>query len=383
MSGSTSASVSAMVITPYVAVADARGALRWYAEAFGARERGEPIVMPDGKIGHAEIELGGSRLMLSDAYPEIGVVAPEPGQGASVTLHLQVGDVDAVLARALGAGATLERPATDTPYGRTAGLRDPFGHRWLVMASTAAAPASPTNVVHTGDVGYVSLWTPDVERAARFYGSVLGWTYAAGDGHMVAGSTPPHGLVALADLPPIFAGQQHATLFRSHDVEDLADAVRRVRDAGGRADDPAETPNGRTASCLDPDGAPFSLHQVRGEEPRGPVNGSRQGDISYLTLQVVNGERARQFYTAVFRWQFTPGHSPDGWEPRDVVPMMGLHGGHEQPTAIPMYQVDDISTAVLRVRAGGGTASEPQAQPYGLLSECSDDQGALFYLGQH
>jgi len=60
-----------------------------------------------------------------------------------------------------------------------------------------------------------------------------------------------------------------------------------------------------------------------------------------------------------------------------------MHGGHERATAVPMYRVDDIATAVSRVRAGGGTATDPQTQPYGLMSECTDDQGTHFYLGQH
>lgn len=381
----TSAPLSASTrITPYLAVADARRALGWYAEAFGARPHGEPIVMPDGRIGHAEIEFGGARLMLSDAHPDIGVVAPQPGQGASVTLHVEIADVDAATARAVEAGAALDRPPVDSPYGRSAVLRDPFGHRWMLM--TPAPPSTPAGeVVRPGDVGYVSLWVPDVERAARFYGSVLGWLYPPGNqqSRMVSGVTPLHGLVELSAVPPIFAGQRHPTLFRSHAVDDIYAAVRAVRAAGGQADDPAETPYGRTAGCLDPDGAPFSVHQGSGDEPRGPVNGARQGDISYLTLQAVDGTRARDFYSAVFGWQFTPGHSPEGWEPRDVVPMTGLHGGHERATAVPMYRVDDITAAVGRVRAGGGTATDPQAQPYGWMSECIDDQGTHFYLGQH
>ncbi len=381
----TSAPLSASTrITPYLAVADARHALGWYAEAFGARPHGEPIVMPDGRIGHAEIELDGARMMLSDAYPDIGVVAPEPGQGASVTLHVEVADVDAATAQAVDAGARLDRSPADSPYGRSAVLRDPFGHRWMLM--TPSQQATPTGEgVQPGDVGYFSLWVPDVERAATFYASVLGWTYPPGDAHarMVSGAAPLHAMVELSALPPIFAGQQHPTLFRSHAVDDIEAAVHRIRDAGGRAQDPAETPHGRTADCLDPDGAPFAVHEISGDEPRGPVNGARQGDISYLTLQVTDSTRAREFYAAVFGWQFTPGHSPEGWEPSDVVPMTGMHGGHERATAVPMYRVDDITAAVGRVRAGGGTATDPQAQPYGPMSECIDDQGTHFYLGQH
>lgn len=130
-------------VTPYLAVVDARRALTWYAEAFGARPRGEPIVMPDGRIGHAEIEVSGGRVMLADEHPEIGVVAPRPGQGATVTLHAEVRDVDAVVDRAVAAGATLERPPRDEPYGRVAVVRDPFGHRWLLNGPASAAGSGP------------------------------------------------------------------------------------------------------------------------------------------------------------------------------------------------------------------------------------------------
>ncbi|HLH28730.1 MAG TPA: hypothetical protein VKW77_07425, partial [Acidimicrobiales bacterium] len=80
-------------VTAYLALSGAPDALAWYGEVFRARLRGEPIVMPDGRIGHAELDIGGARLMLSEEHPEIGVVAPDPGAGAAVTLHLSVADV--------------------------------------------------------------------------------------------------------------------------------------------------------------------------------------------------------------------------------------------------------------------------------------------------
>ena len=149
------------MITPYLAVTDARAALDWYQEAFAARLRTEPIVMPNGTIGHAELDLGGATLMVSEEHPEIGVTAPTPGEGVPVTIHLEVADVDAVIRRAVGAGARLERPAADYDYGRNGVIRDPFGHRWLI----SAAPNQPG--FRHGDIGYVSLWVPDVAGRPR------------------------------------------------------------------------------------------------------------------------------------------------------------------------------------------------------------------------
>jgi uncharacterized glyoxalase superfamily protein PhnB len=118
-------------LTPYLAVDDARAAIRWYEDVLDAGVEGEPIVMPDGRIGHVELAVVGSRLFLSDAHPEIGVVAPT-GQGTAVTLHLEVEGVDRLVAAVAEAGGRVERAAEDTPYGRMAVVIDPFGHRWML-----------------------------------------------------------------------------------------------------------------------------------------------------------------------------------------------------------------------------------------------------------
>ncbi|WP_344773221.1 VOC family protein [Nocardioides panacisoli] len=120
-------------LTPYLAVADARRAIDWYQEALGAEVVHEPIVMPDGRVGHVELAVDGGRWMMADEFPDLHVEAPAPGRGAAVTLHLTVSDVDALVARAVGAGAVLDRgPEDSPPAGRVAVVRDPFGHRWLL-----------------------------------------------------------------------------------------------------------------------------------------------------------------------------------------------------------------------------------------------------------
>ena len=119
-------------LTPYLAVSDARAALQWYVEHLGARVTYEPIVMPDGRIGHSELEIDGARWMMSDEHPEIQVEAPAPDRGAAVTLHLTVDDVDGLVSRAVDGGAHLDRGPEDGPVGRVAVLRDPYGHRWFL-----------------------------------------------------------------------------------------------------------------------------------------------------------------------------------------------------------------------------------------------------------
>lgn len=120
-------------LTPYLAVPDARAAIDWYARVLGAVVTHDPVVMPDGRIGHVELDAEGAHWMMADAHPEIRSPAPTPGEGSPVTLHLAVADVDAVTERARAAGAEIDREPGDNPgVGRIAVFRDPFGHRWMV-----------------------------------------------------------------------------------------------------------------------------------------------------------------------------------------------------------------------------------------------------------
>jgi uncharacterized glyoxalase superfamily protein PhnB len=120
-------------LTPYICVADARAAIDWYVEALGAEVVYDPIMMPDGRVGHVELAVDGARWMMSDEFDSAGVAAPDPDRGNAVSLHLSVGDVDAVAARVTAAGVVLDRgPEDSPPAGRVAVFRDPFGHRWFL-----------------------------------------------------------------------------------------------------------------------------------------------------------------------------------------------------------------------------------------------------------
>ena len=128
-------------LAPYLAVREAAAAIDFYKKAFGATEVMR-MPMPDGKIGHAEIQIEDSRIMLSDEFPEHGAVSPETAGGTPVSIHLYVGSVDSLLAQAASAGATITSPAKDYPYGeRQANLRDPFGHSWTLATFTERVPA--------------------------------------------------------------------------------------------------------------------------------------------------------------------------------------------------------------------------------------------------
>lgn len=116
--------------TPYLCCRNATAAIDFYKKAFGATELMR-IADPSGKVGHAEIKIGAALLMLADEYPELKVVSPESLGGSPVTIHIYVEDVDALVERAVAAGAELRRPVQDQFYGDRSGLLvDPFGHVW-------------------------------------------------------------------------------------------------------------------------------------------------------------------------------------------------------------------------------------------------------------
>lgn len=371
------------VLTPYIVVADAHAAIDWYVQAFGALLSGEPIVGPDGRIGHAELDIGGARLMLAEdpEMPGIEVSAPDPERGAAVTLHLDVADANWVVAQALSAGARLERAVADYPYGRMGVIRDPFGHRWMVMSEPEPGVpqrARPAGVRH-GDVGYASLWVADVDRAARFFERVLGWRLVPtpfGGGYQVEGQALHQGIAH---------GGGPSTLFLAFAVRDMAEAVRTVRDAGGEAGEVTSAPWGLSCMCRDDQGSSFSLFQP--EEgvlggARSPTPDGQPGDLTYVTMEVPDSAKARAFYGKVLGWNYRPGSHPEGWRVEGPQVMVGISGGHETTTLVPMYQARDVESAAAEVRRAGGTTTEPEQQPYGLTAECTDDQGTRFGLWQ-
>jgi PhnB protein len=131
-------------VTPYLIVAGGAAAIEFYQRAFGAKVRLR-LDGPDGKLGHAELEIGDSLIMLADEHPEMGALAPSTVGGTPVGIHLYLDDVDAVAAKAIAAGATLKRPVENQFYGdRLGSIVDPFGHLWHI--STHVEDISPEEI---------------------------------------------------------------------------------------------------------------------------------------------------------------------------------------------------------------------------------------------
>ncbi len=126
--------------TPYLIASDAAGAIEFYQQAFGATELMR-IPAPGGKVGHAEIQIGDSRLMLADEAPQCSALSPKTIGGTPVSLMLYVPDVDAMFARAVSLGAKVLRPVQDQFYGdRSGSLTDPFGHQWTIATHVEDVP---------------------------------------------------------------------------------------------------------------------------------------------------------------------------------------------------------------------------------------------------
>src|SRR6516225_5318827 len=120
-------------VTPYLILSNASEAIAFYKKALGAEEVLR-LDGPGGRIHHAEIKIGDSRIMLADEHIEIQALSPKTIGGSPVSIHLYVEDVDAAVARAVAAGAKLVRPVADQFYGdRVGGIEDPFGYRWFIV----------------------------------------------------------------------------------------------------------------------------------------------------------------------------------------------------------------------------------------------------------
>lgn len=131
-------------VTPYLIIDGAADAIEFYKKAFGATELFR-MPAPGGKIGHAEIKIGDSPIMLSDEHPEMGATSPTTLGGTPISIMIYVDDVDTIFRKAIAAGGTEQKPVQDQFYGDRSGcLKDPFGHVWLV--STHKEDVTPEEI---------------------------------------------------------------------------------------------------------------------------------------------------------------------------------------------------------------------------------------------
>jgi uncharacterized glyoxalase superfamily protein PhnB len=278
MSVTESTARTGLQLRPYLVVDGADAAIEFYATVFGARVVGDLIRGDDGRVGHCELDIDGNGLYLADAYPELGIPAPDPALG--VSLHLEVADADATVARAAAAGAQVLQSVEDRFYGSRSGtVRDPFGHQWQVDAPGAAggtpderaqgmaddgfhyetvdlgqrAEAHAPSLPLAPSLGYFTVDVPDGAKAAAFYGALFGWdARPSSEGFHIENVDPPGG------IDPSKGSTGITAYFR---VPDVATAAARVRELGGTVLSETTYPSGGNASCLDDQGVAFQLWQ--------------------------------------------------------------------------------------------------------------------------
>lgn len=246
-------------VTPYLTCKGAAEAIGFYVDILGAVEVGERIIdQTDGRIGHATFTIGDTMLMISDEYPEMGVLSPKTLGGTPVALNTYVEDCDASYARAVAAGATGLREPADQFYGsRSSAILDPWGHRWMLETVIEGRPV-PTleggfDVVPVArtvaPLGYFALRVADTARASTFFGALFGWEVEP-NGH-IANIDPPGGFFQGGDDPIVLYIQ----------VPDVEAAAARVRELGGAVLSTASYESGANARCTDDQGTPFDLFQ--------------------------------------------------------------------------------------------------------------------------
>lgn len=246
-------------LTPYLATSDPARAIEWYTDAFDAVLLSDPIVMPDGRIGHAELRVGDTVFMLASEFPEEGHMSPETLGGSTVGLMLHVPDSEATYARAVEMGATALRPIAESYGVRGGTIRDPFGHRWFVQTAIEADDVPVEDVFgrRYGDIGYLTFLVADGERAARFFGNLFGWQlepgYRPGAFH-ISSITPPAGIDTRPGNPEV------RLYFR---VDDIDAAAARVRELGGEVLSVGGSEAGGNAECVDDQGLRFDLFRPK------------------------------------------------------------------------------------------------------------------------
>jgi len=246
-------------LTPYLACKGADRAIEWYRDVFGASLLGDPVIMDDGHVGHAELRIGDTVFMLADEFPEERHLGPDTLGGSSVALMVHVPDSDRTCRLAVSRGAEQLRPVT-VQYGARSGvIRDPFGHRWFVATAVEAddVPVEDVPGRRFGDVGYITFEVPDGDRAQRFFSALFGWDtrggYQPGSYH-VSSITPPSGIHGRDGAPEV------RLYFRVDDIETVA---ARVSELGGQVLSINQYESGANAECVDDQGLRFDLFRPR------------------------------------------------------------------------------------------------------------------------
>ncbi len=381
----------------YICVANASAAIDFYKEAFGAKEMWR-LTEPGGKIGHAEIQIGNTSLMLSDEYPDYNTLSPETIGGSSVKIHLDVADVDAFAEHAIKAGATLLRPIADQFYGDRSGqLADPFGYTWIVSTHIKDVPveemqkevekwAQNESAKKSAEAGYVK--EPEMRRENRHAvtpyitvhqpAALIEFLSEAFDAieHFRATGTAGgmHAELSIGDSIVMVGGAEHIepkpTAIHLY-VPDVDQAYERALKAGAKSLMPVEDqPYGeRSGGVEDAHGNRWYI-----ATPFVPLQTIAQ-DLHTVTVYFhpIGAQRFIDFVTGAFDGKELMRHAEGDMilhakvQIGDSVIELGeaRYPTQPLPTAIYLY-VDDVDTMYEQaLKAGGTSLLPPTDQPYG------------------
>ncbi|HXY79340.1 MAG TPA: VOC family protein [Candidatus Bathyarchaeia archaeon] len=380
--------------TPYLSIKGASAAIEFYKKAFGAEEVLR-LMQPDGRVGHAEINISGARIMLADEFPEIGFLSPESLGGSPVHIHLDVADVDAVARQAIAAGATVVRPVADQFYGDRSGqLRDPFGYSWTVSTHKEAmsgremqrridamseqeSAAPPAKYIREGFhsiTPYLILagaaqWIEFVKQAfgaeEKFRVGRPGQENVIMHAEVKIGDS----MVELADANPQFPAMPCTLLLR---VDNPDEVYNRAVEAGATSMESVSDKEygSRGGTVVDPSG-----NRLHISKPFGPGNeifgafrsvtphlyAERPVDLMEFLKQAFGGEE-------IYRAQMPDGSIPHA-QIRIGDSIVALAGGHGMYTAMPstlhLYAPDTDATYEQAIRVGATSIQPPADQPYG------------------
>jgi uncharacterized glyoxalase superfamily protein PhnB len=263
------------------------------------------------------------------------------------------------------------------------------------MTETVAEPSPAAEDGAWGPTLSPYIVVSDARRALAWYTEVFGGTQR-GELHVNPDGTIGHAEIGIGDAvlmfaeaselypetpvaPPAAAASTHSHTLHLQ-VSDVDELTGRAVALGASMErPPRDQPYGRGSVIVDPFGHRWMLLK-----PPGRATRHRHGDVSYVTMVVADDEATKSFYGAVFGWQWQAGSAPHAWGPvGHGGAEFGIWGDQSQRPEVQLcYRVNDVETAVERVRAAGGQAEEIERRPYGLMANCVDDQDAHFQLWQ-
>src|SRR5579863_9556630 len=404
--------VPAQTAVPYLCFKDASAAIEFYKKVFGATEVMR-LREPGGKIGHAEIRIGNSRIMMSDEYPDYGALSPESLGGSAVKMNLNVADVDAVVKQAVAAGARIIRPVEDQFYGERSGqVADPFGYTWKV--STTKATLSVEEMQRRMDAmfqqptGEAELKVDPIRKGPRtltpyvviqdapalvdFLKKVFPTEESF---RSIGGAGGNHIDVRVGDSALMIGGGGGGVAWRGENqpmafhvyVEDTDAAYKRALEAGGVSiGAPADQPYGeRSASVKDPFGNYWYIATSEGEAYQPKDTPTVQPYLHPLRAEPVISFLKRAFGAE----ELARYASADGVVQHARVKIgdgrleMGEAHGNYQPMPSMFYlRVPDVDAVYKRaIQAGGTSIWEPAEQPYGdRVGGVKDPFGNQWYI---